>query len=59
MIEVEGLSKQRADRWAVRDVSFVLRPGTVTGFVGLNGAGKSTTLRLMLGLEKGWGSTRF
>ena len=35
---------------AVDDLSFTLEPGTVTGFVGAKGAGKSTTLRMLLGL---------
>ncbi|MEM8782628.1 MAG: ABC transporter ATP-binding protein [Planctomycetota bacterium] len=34
---------------AVDEVSFVLEPGTVTGFLGPNGAGKSTTIRMLTG----------
>ena len=34
----------------MRDVSFTVRPGTVTGFLGPNGSGKTTTLRILLGL---------
>src|SRR5699024_6410556 len=34
----------------VDDVSFDVPPGQVTGFLGLNGAGKSTTLQMILGL---------
>ena len=37
---------------AVEDVTFTLEPGTVTGFVGANGAGKSTTLRMLVGLTR-------
>ena len=37
---------------AVEDVTFTLEPGTLTGFVGANGAGKSTTLRMLLGLTR-------
>ncbi|MGY1697109.1 ABC transporter ATP-binding protein [Geodermatophilus sp. SYSU D00814] len=50
MIEVSGLTKQYGSRTVVDDVSFVLEPGTVTGFLGPNGAGKSTTMRMMTGL---------
>ena len=59
MIEVSGLTKQYDSRTVVDDVSFVLEPGTVTGFLGPNGAGKSTTLRMMTGLVPATaGSTR-
>lgn len=34
----------------LRDVSFALYPGEVVGFVGLNGAGKTTSLRILMGL---------
>ena len=37
---------------AVHDFSATLEPGTITGFVGANGAGKSTTLRMLLGLTR-------
>ncbi|MPQ99065.1 ATP-binding cassette domain-containing protein [Modestobacter sp. I12A-02628] len=50
MIEVHGLTKRYGDRTVVDDVSFVLEPGSVTGFLGPNGAGKSTTMRMMTGL---------
>jgi ABC-2 type transport system ATP-binding protein len=59
VIEVSGLTKQYDSRTVVDDVSFVLEPGTVTGFLGPNGAGKSTTLRMMTGLVPATaGSTR-
>jgi ABC-2 type transport system ATP-binding protein len=50
MINAEHLRKHYGGFTAVDDVSFICRPGTVTGFLGPNGAGKSTTLRMMTGL---------
>lgn len=50
MIEVENLTKRYGGHAAVDDVSFVVRPGQVTGFLGPNGAGKSTCMRMMTGL---------
>jgi ABC-2 type transport system ATP-binding protein len=52
MIEVENLSKRYGDKLAVDGLSFVVQPGTVTGFLGPNGAGKSTTMRMIAGLDK-------
>jgi ABC-2 type transport system ATP-binding protein len=39
MIEAESLTKRYGSRAAVQDVSFSCAPGTVTGFLGPNGAG--------------------
>ena len=52
MIEVQGLRKTFHDRKkgdvpAVKDVSFVCKPGQVFGLLGRNGAGKTTTLRML------------
>ena len=52
MLEVSRLSKRYGALKAVDDVSFALRPGCVTGLLGPNGSGKTTTLRLALGLER-------
>ncbi len=51
MIEVRGLTKRFGSVLAVDDLSFTVRPGAVTGFLGANGAGKSTTMRMVLGLD--------
>ncbi|MEZ5376747.1 MAG: ATP-binding cassette domain-containing protein [Acidimicrobiales bacterium] len=49
-VHVRSLSKSFGDRLAVDDVSFEARPGAVTALVGGNGSGKTTTLRMILGL---------
>jgi ABC-2 type transport system ATP-binding protein len=51
MIQVQGLTKRYGQMSAVDDLSFEVRPGRVTGFLGANGAGKSTTLRVIMGLD--------
>ncbi|MGL5826408.1 MAG: ATP-binding cassette domain-containing protein [Nocardioides sp.] len=51
MIEVENLVKRFGATIAVDRMSFVVRPGVVTGFLGPNGAGKSTTMRAIVGLD--------
>ena len=52
MIEIDGLTKRYGDKVAVDGLSFVVKPGVVTGFLGPNGAGKSTTMRLIAGLDR-------
>jgi ABC-2 type transport system ATP-binding protein len=52
VIEVRNLTKRYRKRAVVNDVSFTVEPGKVTGFLGRNGAGKSTTMRMMLGLAR-------
>ncbi len=49
-IEVRGLSKRFGSVHAVDDLSFEVAQGRVTGFLGPNGSGKTTTLRMLLGL---------
>jgi len=49
-IVAESLSKRFGPLLAVDDLSFALAPGTITGFLGPNSAGKTTTLRMLLGL---------
>ena len=49
MIRVENLSKNYGTVKAVRSISFDLTGGQVVGFLGANGAGKSTTLKIMTG----------
>ena len=49
MIRVENLSKNYGSVKAVKTISFELNDGQVVGFLGANGAGKSTTLKIMTG----------
>jgi ABC-2 type transport system ATP-binding protein len=49
-IEVRGLSKHFGPVRAVDELSFEVVAGRVTGFLGPNGSGKTTTLRILLGL---------
>jgi ABC-2 type transport system ATP-binding protein len=49
-IEIRGLSKHFGPIRAVDDLSFEVAAGRVTGFLGPNGSGKTTTLRMLLGL---------
>lgn len=50
IVEVEGLSKSYGSFEAVKNISFQIEKGSVYGFLGQNGAGKSTTLRMLLSL---------
>ncbi len=47
MIEVKGLKKYFKEVKAVDDVSFAVEPGELFGFLGVNGAGKSTTVNML------------
>jgi ABC-2 type transport system ATP-binding protein len=50
-IEARNLTKRYGTTLAVDDLSFDVNPGLVTGFIGPNGSGKTTTMRLILGLD--------
>ncbi len=50
IIEAKNLSKSFGKFRAVEDLSFAINHGDVYGFLGQNGAGKSTTMRMLLGL---------
>ena len=51
-IAVENLSKRYGDIAAVENATFEVPLGTICGFVGPNGSGKTTTIRMLLGLIK-------
>jgi ABC-2 type transport system ATP-binding protein len=50
VIIVDGLTKRFGDFTAVDRVSFIIREGEVVGYLGPNGSGKTTTIRMLLGL---------
>jgi ABC-type multidrug transport system ATPase subunit len=50
IIKVSNLSKQYRELKAVNDISFTVNAGDIYGFLGQNGAGKSTTIRMLLTL---------
>lgn len=49
-ITARGLTKRFGDFTAVRDVSFDIKPGEIFGFLGSNGCGKTTTMKMLTGL---------
>lgn len=58
-IDVHGLTKSFGSRVVVRDLSMQVRKGTIYGFLGPNGSGKTTTIRMLTGLltpDKGDGT---
>lgn len=52
VIETRGISKRYKNFQAVKDVSISIDKGEIYGFIGLNGSGKTTTIRMMLGMIK-------
>jgi ABC-2 type transport system ATP-binding protein len=50
ILEVSRLAKSFDDFKAVQDVSFEVKPGEVVGLLGVNGAGKTTVMSMLLGL---------
>ncbi|WP_286311007.1 ABC transporter ATP-binding protein [Agromyces mangrovi Wang et al. 2018] len=50
MLRLDHVSKSYGERLALDDVSFTVAPGRMTGFVGGNGAGKTTAMRIVLGV---------
>jgi len=50
MLNVAGLTRRFGEHLALDDVTFEVAPGRMTGFVGANGAGKTTAMRIILGV---------
>ncbi|MEU2953733.1 ABC transporter ATP-binding protein [Streptomyces xanthochromogenes] len=59
LVEARGLGRSFGSKRILDGVSLDLRAGEVTGFVGANGAGKTTAIHVMLGLVRGEGHTLF
>lgn len=49
MIQIENISKRYGNKYAVKDASFTINKGEILGFLGRNGAGKSTTMNIITG----------
>ena len=52
VVALDGISVWLSGREILHDVSFSIRPGQFTGLIGSNGAGKTTILRVILGLQE-------
>lgn len=52
IVRIEGLTKRYGEEIAVNEINMTIRQGDIYGFVGQNGAGKSTTIRMITGLGK-------
>ncbi|HCA04353.1 MAG TPA: 3-dehydroquinate dehydratase [Ruminococcaceae bacterium] len=52
MIQVKNLTKKYGSKTVVNDITFTAGDGAITGFIGHNGAGKSTTIKAITGIIK-------
>ncbi|MBQ4535199.1 MAG: ATP-binding cassette domain-containing protein, partial [Clostridia bacterium] len=50
VLKVVNLTKKYGERKAVDKINFSIKKGEIFGFVGANGAGKSTTMKIITGL---------
>ena len=51
IIEVENLTKKFGDFTAVKSISFHVNKGEIFGFLGANGAGKTTAMKMLIGIS--------
>ncbi|MFC2173699.1 ATP-binding cassette domain-containing protein, partial [Acidobacteriota bacterium] len=52
VLELQGLTKRYGDVWALAGLDLTVREGEVYGFLGRNGAGKSTSIRIIMGISR-------
>ena len=52
VLEVNGLKKAYKQKEVLQDVTFNVYEGCISGFIGVNGVGKTTTIKMLLGLVK-------
>lgn len=57
ILEVSNISKTIKSKKIIKNISFSINKGDVFGFIGRNGSGKTTTIRMILGLIKPTGGT--
>jgi len=50
LIQIQNFTKRYGDRDVVKNLSFTVKDGAITGFIGHNGAGKSTTIKAVTGV---------
>lgn len=52
VLRVEKVAKQFGEKQVLRDITFDVKQGEIVGFIGRNGSGKTTTIKIILGLLK-------
>ena len=52
ILECKNINKNFGKKQVLKDVSFAVAPGDILAFIGPNGSGKTTTIKLILGLQK-------
>lgn len=59
VIDVRGLNKHFGEKHAVRDLTLSVRRGEIYGFLGPNGSGKTTSIRMLCGLLRACKTIKF